>query len=78
MAREMTIRSRRIPPEPTRTQIINGLISLRRRGLLNGVWIDQDQIRVRRAGELIGRPLPIRWGEAAALIAVHAENARRK
>ena len=37
----------RVPPEPRRSEIIEGLLALRRAGFYSGIWIDADMIRVR-------------------------------
>lgn len=67
----MPLRSRRTPAEPLRTQIIDGLLELQRRGIINGVWVDRDRIRIRERGDVQGRPTPRTWGEGAALVVRH-------
>jgi hypothetical protein len=59
----------RVPGEPTRSQIIEGLIEIRQSGGLQGVWIDADVIRVRY--EAWGTPVRISWHEARVLIQQH-------
>lgn len=55
-----------VPREPERSLIIEGLLDLRRSGVLQGVWIDADVIRVRRAIWDSPRRLP--WDRAGVLV----------
>ena len=57
-----------VPREPRRSNIIAGLLELRRQGRLNGVWIDADVIRVREAGDMQGPPSRLTWLRAGALV----------
>jgi hypothetical protein len=49
-----------------RTEIIRGLIALRKAGVFQCIWIDADQIRVR--GSTLGPPYRLMWSTAQSLI----------
>ena len=61
----------RVPNEPIRSQIIAGLIACRKAGLLQGVWVDADVIRVRYAGDMVGLPGRMTWTAAAQFLSEH-------
>ena len=54
------------PAEPRRSEIIEGLLSMRRDGLLNGVWVDEDVIRLRLLA--VGEPVYVSWRRAAEIV----------
>jgi hypothetical protein len=57
-----------VPREPRRSEIIHGLITLRKSGELQGVWVDSDVIRVRESGLFTGAPSRLTWKRAAEMI----------
>ena len=58
----------RVPPEPERSQIIRGLIALRKAGEFQAIWIDADRIRVRKT--ILETPYRLLWSHAKALLEV--------
>lgn len=57
---------RQIPPDQDAWRILDGLIELRKRGELFGVWCDQMRIRVKYTAwdDLI----PINWAQAQEMV----------
>jgi hypothetical protein len=64
-----------VPPEPRRSEIIEGLLDLRRSGELQGVWLDCDVIRVRDRWNWSGPPYRLTWKQAVELIGKNQERA---
>jgi len=59
-------RTNRAPAEPERSNIIAGLLRLRKEGFFQGVWVDGDVIRVREVAS--GQPYVLTWCRAALLV----------
>ncbi len=58
----------RAPLEPFRSDIIDGLLAMRRAGIFQGVWVDADVIRVREFPIATGPPSSLTWRRAADLV----------
>ena len=50
--------------EPLRQRVVLGLLAMKRAGLLTGLWIDAEQIRIQRGGIERG----ISWPQADDLV----------
>ncbi len=63
-----------IPMWPARLRVIRGLLELRKRGVLQAVYVDRDRLMIRWAKDdaAIFPPVRIGWIEAARLIETSA------
>lgn len=62
--------------EIEKAQIVSGLLSLRRSGRLQGVWLNAGTLYVREIA--VGPPEYLSWRRAAQLVGFHQNEVERK